>query len=146
MREQFPDLRLGILGTDIDPILLHRAERACYPRGCLRDCPTRWRETAFEETEDDFCLKATFKSGVTFELHDVRSEPTKGPFDLVLCRNLAFTYFDEELQAATAQRILASLRDGGALILGSHEQLPAAVPGFSAWSTKHHVYLRHGDA
>ena len=141
--DRFPDLRLQILGTEVDRILVHRAQSACYPGGCLRDLPAQWREKAFERSEDEFCLRAAFKTQIRFQLHDVRSEPLDGRFDLVLCRNLAFTYFDEGLQFMTTQHLAASLRESGALILGSHEQLPAEASGFSLWSAKHRVYRKH---
>src|SRR3990170_4508418 len=57
-------------------------------------------------------------------LKDLPADLPAGPFDLVLCRNLAFTYFDDELQRATLARLAARLRGGGALVIGRHEALP----------------------
>ena len=54
----------------------------------------------------------------------------RGPFDLVLCRNLAFTYFEEELQRRVLGRIAHRLAIGGALVLGAHETLPTGCTGF----------------
>lgn len=42
----------------------------------------------------------------------------------------AFTYFDRKLQREVAHRFLGALHPGGALVLGSHEELPAGVAGF----------------
>ena len=49
-----------------------------------------------------------------------------GPFDLVLCRYLAFTYYDEELQREVLARLRARLAPGGLLVLGAKERLPAS--------------------
>jgi chemotaxis protein methyltransferase CheR len=50
-----------------------------------------------------------------------------------MCRNLVFTYFDESLQQQTLARMLTRLRDGGALVVGRRESLPADVPELIAW-------------
>ncbi len=60
----------------------------------------------------------------------------------MLCRNLAFTYFDAGMQRQTAQRLAGVLRDGGLLVLGAHEQLPEGVDGFAAWRERLPLYRR----
>jgi chemotaxis protein methyltransferase CheR len=57
-----------------------------------------------------------------------------GPFDLVLCRNVVFTYFEPSLQRTVAKRLVASMIEGGFLVVGCHERAPdlaalAPVPG-----------------
>jgi len=42
---------------------------------------------------------------------DGHRERLEGPFDLVLCRNLAFTCFDEDLQRETLSRITETMTD-----------------------------------
>ena len=115
---------LEILATDIDSDLLQRARLACYPYSSIRELPSDWREAAFSRDGDRFCLQPAYRHAVSFMQHDIRSTAPDGPFDLVLCRNLAFTYFDASLQRETAQRIASVLRTGGVLLLGAHERLP----------------------
>jgi chemotaxis methyl-accepting protein methylase len=43
---------------------------------------------------------------------------------MILCRNLAFTYFDNTLQLGTVERLWNALRPGGILVTGVHELLP----------------------
>jgi chemotaxis protein methyltransferase CheR len=140
--DQLPGLALRILGTDIDDALLRRAHEAMYPFACLEELPERWRSTAFEETSDGWRLKSQYRKNVTLRQHDLRDPPPDGPFDVVLCRNLAFTYFDDALQRATVERLRGAVAEGGALVLGRHEALPAGASGFSAWSAGHKVYRR----
>jgi len=52
-------------------------------------------------------------------------------FHLTLCRNLAFTYFDERLQRAVLQRILRHLPPGGFLVFGHSEQPPPGEFGLA---------------
>lgn len=137
-----PNLVMRILATDADQHLLTRARAARYPPGCLKDLPEAWRSTAFDRIDDDFRLKQSFQGDIQFQLHDLRADPPDGPFDLVLCRNLAFTYFDHDLQVTTAHKLQAVLRDGGALVLGSHEQLPVEVRELPVWSAHHRIYQK----
>ena len=61
-------------------------------------------------------------------------------FDLVLCRNLVFTYFDEPLQCQSLARILCMLRKGGVLVLGIHEKLPENVVGINVRSERLRIF------
>ncbi|MDJ0949285.1 MAG: CheR family methyltransferase [Alphaproteobacteria bacterium] len=125
LAQDWPETTLQILGTDIDPVLLERARAGCYPPGCLREVPDAWRETAFADRAGLFCLRAEFRHGVAFHQEDIRETMPAGPFDLVLCRNLAFTYFTLSLQAQVLAGIAERMRSGGVLVIGGHEQLPA---------------------
>lgn len=122
-----PETPLAILATDADlHLLLHRTRRACYPRESLRELPDADVERAFEPaTEGDGrCLRPAYGRPVSFAAHDLRSAPPRGPFDLVLCRNLAFTYFANGEQRRVLAALRSVLRPGGWLALGSHEALP----------------------
>jgi chemotaxis protein methyltransferase CheR len=115
-----------ILATDSDPHLLERARRACYPASSLRDVPDSWR-AAFERFDDEHCLRAECRTPVCFLEQDIRHALTEGRFDLILCRNLVFTYFETSLQAEVAERLAGRLTPGGYLLLGIHESLPESL-------------------
>ncbi len=123
---RFPGAELEIVATDADLHLLERARRAVYPAGTLRELPYGWRERAFRHHGESFQLKQEFRPGVTLLQQDLRREMPEGPFDLVLCRNLAFTYFDEPLQHRILEEMAAHLAPGGLLVIGGHESLPAS--------------------
>ena len=131
LAREFPDVRLSVLGTDSDQVMLDRAARACYPRGSFKDAPADWLARAFRERDGEYCLHAEFRGDVEFSCQDIRAEQPGGPFDLVLCRNLAFTYFAQELQRTTLAAITERMRPGGYLVLGAHEHLPAPAGGFT---------------
>jgi chemotaxis protein methyltransferase CheR len=124
---KFPDVFLGIIATDLDEALLDRARRACYPAASLRELPPELAARAFTEHNGCRCLRPAHRQGVQFLQQDVRQEAPPGRFDLVLCRNLAFTYFAGPLQEAVLQRIAASLEPQGFLVIGSHERLPGEM-------------------
>jgi chemotaxis protein methyltransferase CheR len=144
MQQRFPQIALRILATDIDPQQLDRAITACYSRGSVKDLPKDWLDVAFEADRNGnrYILRPEFREGIEFRSHDLRREPPDGPFDLILCRNVAFTYFDEDLQHQVAARFHERLVPGGALVLGIHEVLPADVAGFVKMDPRLRVYRR----
>jgi chemotaxis protein methyltransferase CheR len=89
-------------------------------------------------------LASRFRRLVTLERRDIRARPPVGPFDLVLCRYLAFTYFDDAGQRETVRRLAGVTGPGAALVLGTREQLPAGEAGFDPWAPQLGVYRRAG--
>jgi chemotaxis protein methyltransferase CheR len=127
---RFPHIALRVLGTDADPDQLARARVSCYPAASLKEMPLAWRQEAFEERAGRFCLRQEFQAGVELQEQDIRRQPQAGAFHLVLCRNLVFTYFEENLQSHIARAIHDRLVPGGVLVLGKQEKLPRAASGF----------------
>jgi len=115
---------LRILATDSDTQLLERGKAAVYGRSSLRELPDAWISHAFVEDRGKFQLRPEFREGITFRLQDLRSALPEERFHLVLCRNLAFTYFEEELQKEVLRGIRSKLLPGGVLVVGTHENLP----------------------
>jgi chemotaxis protein methyltransferase CheR len=124
LQPRFPAARLELVATDADEALLARARRGCYPRGTLRELPPAWADAAFAGPGPEPCLAPRFREGVCFLRQDLRAELPDGPFHLVLCRNLAFTYFAPPLQKEVLARLVARLEPGGLLVIGGHESLP----------------------
>ena len=130
---RWPGVALSILATDADPNSLERARRACYPPSSLKELPARWRAVAFERVDTDYCLRPGCRAGVRFQRQDLRRQMPAQHFDLILCRNLAFTYFSEALQRRLLNELRQRLRAGGALVIGAHESLPGTPEGLAPW-------------
>jgi chemotaxis protein methyltransferase CheR len=143
LKAQFPQLTLHILATDTKPELLARAERACYSFSSVKNLPLNWRQQAFHESNGEYCLDPAYKSGVTFQCQDIRYAFPDRCFDLVLCRNLAFTYYDEGLQTTVAEKLLTAIQTAGALVIGVHETLPPGCTGMEEWSSRLGVYRKY---
>jgi chemotaxis protein methyltransferase CheR len=127
---ELPALELGVVATDADEAELDRARRACYAPGAVRGVPPEWRELAFERRGAELCLREAFRRGVELRREDLRRAMPGGPFHLVLCRNLAFTYFDPAGQRAVLAGITSRLVEGGFLVVGARERLPEPAAGF----------------
>lgn len=141
VKRDYPDCGIIIIGTDAQPDLLRRASEAWYSPSALRDVPVEW-ESAFERRVDGSWLTARYRAAVHFVAHDLRTGPPRGPFDLVLCRNLAFTYWDEALQLEIIQRFERVLRPGGVLVIGAHEELPPRAAGLTPCAESTCVFQR----
>ena len=154
LRDRFPGVTLEVVATDAEPRVLERARAGEYSPGSLKELAPFWRQEAFEPCEPGWLLREPsepgwllrepsepgwllrepcepgwrlrepFRQGVSFHLSDIRAEMPDGPFDLVLCRNLAFTYFAPDLQQEILDGIVKRLATDGALVIGSHETLP----------------------
>jgi chemotaxis protein methyltransferase CheR len=140
----FPDLTFSVTGTEVDGALAERAKEGCYRSSSLKELPAEWVKSGFISSGDRYCLRDELKGQVSFNIEDIRRGMPRGPFHLVLCRNLAFTYFDEALQREVLDRVVERIVPGGALVIGAHETLPKGGTGLVVWSKQHGIYRRTG--
>jgi len=145
LAERYPQLELRVLATDSNPQLLERARTGCYGGGSLKELPRKWLEQAFEPGRNRYCLRERYRRAVEFEQQDLRDVTPSATFDLVLCRNLAFTYFAPEDRQRTLERLGTTLRPGGALVIGVHERLPSAVSWLSPWPGTRAIFRHDAD-
>ncbi len=133
---------IEIIASDSDQRLLDRAAAACYPYSSIKNLPADWCRRAFLENDGKFCLSPAFRQYVKFICQDVRVATPPGSFDLILCRNLVCTYFDDMLQRQILRRMEQALQPEGFLVIGIHETLPQDYDGFAAWSERLGIYQR----
>lgn len=143
--EDFPDVGLRVLATDVEPHMIARAKRGCYKQGSLKDVPSSWVARAFFPEENGFCVRDPMRQAVTFETADFMRNPANERFDLILCRNLAFTYFAPAEQQEALRILTRHLRRDGFLVLGAHERLPGPAERFRAIDSLP-IYKRENDA
>ena len=135
---------LTILATEIDQHMINRARNGCYPASSFRELPPELGSGAFTLKNRRFCLKERYRKQVQFLQQDIRNEAPASSFDLILCRNLVFTYFSKELQEEIARKILRRLKPGGGFVIGSHEELPAGLHGMLPWLPGRAIYRAQG--
>jgi chemotaxis protein methyltransferase CheR len=141
LAEDHPELELEVLGTDCDLHLLVRARTATSDAGSLRDLPGQWRCAAFEQGGGRLTIRQPFREAIIWCCQDVRQTQPASSFDLVLCRNLVFTYYEPSLQLELARRLAGAVCPGGALVIGAHEALPPDAP-FAPWLASEPIYRR----
>ena len=133
LARRFSEVGFHVLGTDVDGTLLERSARACYKPGSVKELPPDLRAGAFTAAAEELCVRESLRQRVEFARQDIRTTLPQLSFDLVLCRNLVFTYFEPELQREVLDRVLERLRPRGVLVIGIHERLPQATTGLAPW-------------
>lgn len=125
-----------ILATDIDPVILARAQRGCYDTKYLDNIPQSYRSWAIDRdaaAKDQFVMSRKVSGLITFGIANLVAElPVTGPFDVIFCRNVAI-YFDKPTQALVWERFRRLLAPGATLCIGHSERL--AGPAAAAFST-----------
>jgi chemotaxis protein methyltransferase CheR len=114
-----------ILATDIDPVVIAKAESAIYPKDQLGQIPVAFRNQMLSPTAsaDHFEIKPSLRKLIRFGQLNLMSEwPMRNPFDLIMCRNAAI-YFDKPTQSRLWQRFATCLHPGAHLMIGHSERL-----------------------
>lgn len=139
---QVSDISLALIATDADPAQIVRAQRGCYPASSVRELTSLWRDLAFTENQGLYCIKPEYRRPVSWAVQDLRKTLPDGPFDLILCRNLAFTYFSTDQQREILHHFDTRLSAGGLLVIGVHESLPEIPPDWSPWRPGLPIYSK----
>lgn len=140
-----PDVPLTVVATDADPIMCERARRGCFGPTSLRELPPPLVEQAFDKLGSLFCVKPGLRERLEVVRQDLRTQTPDAEFDLILCRYLAFTYFDEPLQRRVLASLLARLGPNGWLVIGTHERLPGDAPELEALAHAPQVFRRRAS-
>ena len=126
--KDFPEIRLTILATDINEPLLERARGGRYKESSLREVPKEIIQRFFKIESGFYVIDRSIRESVEFTEHDIVHEGPFSGMDIVLCRNLAFTYFSKECQLDVLKKIFRSLNERGYFIIGKDEVLPLTYP------------------
>lgn len=114
---------IEIRAVDMDEASLERAQKAVYEKHSLRELPDAWREKWFTPSKKRLRLSQEVTRMVHFERGHLFHDPLNGPFDLILCRYLFFTYFIDDLRFRASHRLWEALSSDGALMIGEKEGL-----------------------
>jgi chemotaxis protein methyltransferase CheR len=141
----YPCGPLSLVATDIDASVLARAHQGIFEATSLRELPSCFIEEAFDRANNRYCVKPEFRQGINFLVQDLRAQTATGPFDLVLCRYVALTYFAEPLQRRTLMRIFRQLLPGAYLAIGAHERMPDRDVGLTPLSGSPQIFQKTRD-
>ena len=134
---------LRLVATDADRRCLHRAREGRYPASSLRELPLDLRHRYFVNEGGDFVIAPRFRERVVWLEHNLFWDSPFPDNHLILCRNVAYTYFTEALQQEISRRFHQALLPGGLLVIGRKDQLPLGVEHLFR-RTEHPVYERLG--
>ena len=127
-RENWPGLRVAILGTDLSTEVLDAARKAIYPESFVAAVPPELRRRYLLRSRDRARRLVRIVPALRNWVHFARLNlmdteyPVDRDYDVIFCRNVLI-YFDKPTQRAVLLRLCDHLRPGGYLFLGHSESL-----------------------
>jgi len=132
LRQVFKDTDrrdIRILATDLSRQVLEKAREGIYDEAQMEGIPADLRKRFFHREVGDepgaprYQVNGDVRSLVTLAPLNLMDEwPMKGPFDLIMCRNVMI-YFDRATKERLIHRFTQLLPQGGYLLVGHSESL-----------------------
>lgn len=127
------DLSVKILATDLSRDILQKAKAGIYTDEKLNGVPGFIRNRYFEKKpgqENSYKIGNRVRNMVSYgRLNLNESWPMKGPFHVIMCRNVMI-YFNRETQQNLISRFRDLLEPDGFLFLGHSESVAGKDQGF----------------
>ncbi len=138
--------RLHVIATDINPEYIERAQRGIYERSSVKEVCGPIKKKYFNRVGSSglFQVLDSLKRRVEWRVHDLTSGPPGDGFDIIFLRNNLLTYYCDPVKTKALRQIKNSLKNGGILIKGSHEQIPRAIQGLMPTDYHPHVFQKLG--
>ena len=130
LKVELPELsryKVKILASDLSTKMLTKAKAAVYSAQSVESIPRELRKRYLRVTagtdSPSYQIDASVTEMVRFApLNLIDSWPMRGPFDLIVCRNVMI-YFDRPTRKQLVHRFAGLLRPGGYLFVGHSEGL-----------------------
>ncbi|MFO0587587.1 MAG: CheR family methyltransferase [Polyangiaceae bacterium] len=114
--------RFQIVGVDRSPEAIEAARRGRYAAEAVRELPPPLLERYFDPVDDVLRVKESLRSSVKFEVRDLTMRWPRGPFHLVLFKNVLL-YLAEPVGNHVASRLANTLAPDGFLISAASESV-----------------------
>ncbi|HEX2670525.1 MAG TPA: protein-glutamate O-methyltransferase CheR [Polyangiaceae bacterium] len=139
LRELFPQLdyrQVRIHGTDVSPVTIRRARQGRFSAAEVkRGINDKFREKYFRREGSEFVVDASVRQMVTWSTGNLVDDwPVRGPFDVVLMRNVLI-YFLPEARTKILERLATQLARDGLLLLGASETTFGLCDAFEPHTT-----------
>jgi len=123
--DSMPDIE--VWATDINPVYLRRAQEGIYSISSIKEVRKELREMyfIFQEDKNVFRINPLLQKGIFWKVHNMLYDFEENNFHIIFLRNNLLTYYRDEIKQPAFQKVVNSLAQGGFLIIGSHEKLPA---------------------
>lgn len=128
-----------VLGTDLSPRALAKAERGVYGRWSLRGVDQLRRRRWFVPDSGGYRVRDDLRDRVRFRCMNLLAG-APGRFDIVVCRNVLI-YFTPDAARRAAGVLWDALRLGGWLLTGVSDP-PLALPGLEVVATSRGLAYR----
>jgi chemotaxis protein methyltransferase CheR len=144
-----PGWSVSVLGVDVNPAVLERAERGRFAGWSLRATPEVMLRRWFRPDGDGMALDEEIRRSVRFvtgNLADSAAEArwwSPETYDVIFCRNVLI-YLTAEHAAAAVARLVTALAPGGFLFLGHAETGHGRTAGVDLRHSHNTFYFQRG--
>ena len=125
-RRQQPSFDYELVGFDVDPICVQRADTGFYHIGDLSPIPESYRHYLISRKagEANYVIDPDIRRRSSFQVGNLMDSETfiLDPFDIVVCRNVLI-YFSESKRNGIVANLLGVLKADGSLTLGHSESI-----------------------
>ena len=135
--------RVRLYATDVDEAAVAFARRGAYPIGALEHISSPLRDKYFTQVRNTFVFQKYLRRNMVFGVHDLLRDPPISHIDILACRN-TLMYFDAPSQSLLVNRLHFALANGGVLLLGNAELLPAHSDLFVPLDSGRRLFRRAG--
>lgn len=134
---------ITITGTDISDVAINKARQGLYTSYEVeRGVPLLHRQKYFESQGELLKIRDDLQAMTLFKkMNILAASEVNGLYDVILCRNVAI-YFDQENRQRLFEKIAACLRPDGILIIGSTESLYGVSDRFTRKESCNTVYFQ----
>jgi len=117
-----PPWKVEIVASDINYSALLTAGQGIYNEIQMEPVDYATRLRYFDKAADKYAVKATLKSLIQFDFHNLKTEFLPQRNDVIFCRNVMI-YFDEAEQKRLVDKFYRCLNPEGYLFVGHAESL-----------------------
>jgi purine-binding chemotaxis protein CheW len=136
LRKRFPGQQIKIWAGDNDLLKISNAPNLLFSPG---DVPGEWSDLTVEG-KNGLSFVSDIRDMILFEFSDVLSAAAMPKMDLVVARDL-LSFHQPEDQAKIMERFDESLKPGGILVLGDHEEVSNTDAWEAVATTPLNVYI-----
>lgn len=129
---KYPNLKVEIVGTDINYAVVETAKKGVFKEYSIRNTPPIYLKKYFTKVDNTYVIDPKIKSMVNFKvlnLYDEGGIRVMGKSDVVYCANVLI-YFDQQSKIKVVDSLYNNLNANGYLFIGYSETLHGISKAF----------------
>jgi chemotaxis protein methyltransferase CheR len=129
---KFPNLKVEIVGTDINYAVVETAKKAVFKEYSIRNTPPIYLKKYFTKVDNTYVLDPKIKNMVSFKvlnLYDEMGMRVMSKSDIIYCANVLI-YFDQQSKIKVVDSLYNNLNPSGYLFIGYSETLHGISKAF----------------
>jgi chemotaxis protein methyltransferase CheR len=129
---KYPNLKIEIIGTDINYAVVETAKKGIFKEYSVRNTPPIYLKKYFKKVNNSYVIDPKIKSMVNFKilnLYDDSGMRMMGKSDVIYCANVLI-YFDLQSKIKVVNNLYNSLNQNGYLFIGYSETLHGISKAF----------------